>query len=238
MPLPAIALELAGGIVLPYILKALGKKALPAAAKAAMKTITKVPVGQVMAKVGDAAPALFSVKDIPKGAKILATEGMSIGTPIVQETAMSNVLGKLGSATSTIGQVGTRVMPSVLSLLGRGVQAGSIGAGELTSAASRLPSLVNKTPEDSKTRYGTTPAEQVADFIATLGNAAGTTVAALGGAVGTTLDDAARELKLIDIQNALRDRTIRELSDIKELGVRPSDAALYAQLLRSQGRVR
>lgn len=238
MTLPLIAAEVVGSIALPYILKALGKKALPALAKSAMRTVTRVPVGMVLAQVGSEAPALFSKRVLPAGAVLLQGEGTLLRSPMKIAGAASDVVGALGKGAHAVGAVGSYAAPVAMSLLGRGVQAASVGGGALLGAAARLPLAINQTPAESKARYGTTPTEQVGEFIAGLGDAAGIGASAVGSAVGSTISDSARELQLMDLQKNLHARTLSDLSDISELGVRPSDAALYAQLLRSQGRIR
>lgn len=238
MALPLIAAKLAGSLVLPYILRALGKKALPALAKGAVRTIQRVPFGMVLAQVGNDAPKLFNQSALPAGAVLLQGAGSLLKTPMQVPTAAAAVFDKLGKGMSAVGNVGTYAAPIAMDLIGRGVQAASVGGGALLGAAARLPLAINQTPAESKARYGATPSEQVAELIAGLGDAAGVGVSAVGSAIGSTVSDAARELRLMDMQKALHARTMSDLSDISDLGVRPSDAALYAQLLRSQGRVR
>lgn len=256
MALPVIAAKIGAGLLLPYLMKLIGAKALPALAKGAMtKTVTpavaaltRVPTGMVVAKLtAKAAPQLINKAGLPASAIITHKAGQMLPAALriaaipestkLNPTLASNALNLLGQGVSTAGTAGQFILPFAMGTLGRGVQGASTAAGAGLAALGNVPGALRSAPR-VREQYGATPLDVVADMSSGLGQAAGIGVSALGNAAGSSINDFSNALRLMNLRNVMHDRTLRELQEIQTIGADPSTKRLYEQMIRTQGRTR
>lgn len=200
-----------GSILLPFLLKQMGKKVLPRAAR-------------VVGKAGARAAA-------KRGARGLTTAGgkaaaLNLG---------SKGLRSLGSATNSLGNLGILALPFGLGLGGKLVQGAGTAGGAAVSAIGSIPGALNLTPQAKRDLYGGTPMDSVSDISRAIGDAAGLGLSTVAGALGSSANEISNALRLNNYQNALSTRAIQDIKNIQRTGAPPSAVNLAGQLLRTGG---
>jgi len=217
-------LGIAASVALPYILKALAKKAPAVAAKAMASKAAWTPI---VLKTGQ------TVYRNPATGKIVAAK--NVPTSLVP-TAKSKFIESAGKTAGALGTAGTFAIPLAIGLGGRGIQAGATGLGALTSAVGQMPGHFDLTPDIKKSLYGATPSSALGGIAGGVGQAAGLGVSALGNAVGSSVNDLSNTLRLQDLQSGLHQRMLGQAADIKSLNLKPGELDLLGRMSSAQGR--
>lgn len=249
---------LGASVLLPYIMKLVGRKVLPSLAEKAANKVNipavearhTVPEFMVVAKFARGVlPQLVHRKSVPVWADILATPGQSLepwphllkkGRPaqtILESTAKSEMLSNLGTGIGAVGSGMSTALPLIMGLVGKSVAGTAKAAGSIGAAASSIPVILSKVPQAKKELYGNTPGSAVAEAVAAVGGALGKGVGTVGEAVGSGVSDISRALHVVNLQESLNDRFLKQAMDVKNLNLNPSTANLTSQLLRSQGNI-
>lgn len=225
-PLVIGGVKIAGSILLPFLLKALGKKTLPVlASKSATAVATKT------------APGIISTLT-PSLGKTVATQA---GTKLAQEQAtkalLPTILRGTGKGLNAVGTAGTYIAPFALLGSGRLLQGAGTAAGGLLAAGSNLPSVLSQTPDAKQQLYGTTPLDQLGQITSGLGQAAGVGLSAIAGGAGSTVSDLGNSLRLANVQSSLNDRNIDYIRQLQQTHANPAVLNNAAQMMRSSGRM-
>ena len=226
-----VAAKLGAGLLLPFLMKSIGKKALPVVAKKAM---LKVPVGHVVARLG----AQGAAQLIPRAALTPSHTVLAVAGSPLKHTLLSKGISATGNALGTLGQAGQMILPWGLMLGGKAVETGAQAGGAALQAAGQIPAAFNLgTTQAQKDFYGGTPLDTISNLSSTLGQGGGQVLATVGSGIGSGVGELGKMMNLMNMSDMLSERLISQAEMFKKLKLDPSTARAFsaAQAARQVG---
>jgi len=235
-------------LVLPYILRVLGKKVLPKLATKAMTNKGAVITGKTIPVLNK-----YGNPMIRKGQPVM----QKLPDTLPQDTALSKALSGAGKATAAIGNAGTFITPLAVGLGGSAIRgAGQLAGGALSGGTSlagnvlagvgRMPLHYGTQSQAKKDLYGGTPLDMFGGALADITGGLGKGVAGLGQgigqgvsgatqAVGEGVGNIAKQMQLLNMYDMLDSRLLQQTQGIKEMtkGMTPGQLQVLGRVVSS-----